>query len=102
VRAGMVGRAEEYRWSSAAAHLGDGRDGASVLDGGFWERSGGGATWREMHAAGEQEDRVHLLRRCAYAGRPFGEESFVVQMEEHFRRQWRRWSFQKAAGSARI
>ena len=26
VRAGLVGRAEEYRWSSAAAHLGEGRD----------------------------------------------------------------------------
>jgi putative transposase len=102
VRAGLVGRAEEYRWSSAAAHLGDGRDGAGVLDADFWERSGGSATWREMHTAREQEDQVHLLRRCTYAGRPFGEESFVVQMEEQFQRHWRRWSFEKAASSAGI
>jgi putative transposase len=102
VRAGLAVRAEEYLWSSAAAHLGAGRDGAGVLDGEFWERSGGSATWREMHAAAEQEDQVHLLRRCTYAGRPFGEESFVVQMEGLFQRQWRRWSFEKATGAAGI
>ena len=102
VRAGLVAQAAAYRWSSAAAHLGEGCDPAGVLDGGFWERSGGSATWKELHEAGEPEDQVHLLRRCTYAGRPFGDEEFVVRMEEHFQRHWRRWSFEKAARSARI
>ena len=102
VRAGLVAQAAAYRWSSAAAHLGEGCDPAGVLDGGYWERSGGSATWKELHEAGEPEDQVHLLRRCTYAGRPFGDEEFVVRMEEHFQRHWRRWSFEKAASSARI
>ena len=102
VRAGLVARPEVYRWSSAAVHLGDGRDAAGVLDGLYWARAGGNATWREMHGAGEQEDQLHLLRRCTYAGRPFGEEEFVARLEEQFQRHWRRWSFEKAASSARI
>jgi hypothetical protein len=37
----------------------------------------------------EQEDQLHLLRRCTYAGRAFEEEAFVTTMEEHFERRWR-------------
>ncbi len=102
VRAGLVGNAAAFRWSSAAVHLGNGRDGANVLDGAFWHRSGGSETWRQMHGAGEPADQVHLLRRCTYAGRPFGDEEFVARMEDHFRRKWRRWSFEQTASSARI
>ncbi len=102
VRAGLVGAAAEYRWSSAGAHLGDGRDESGVLDDEFWERSGGCETWREMHSAGEREDQIHLLRRCTYAGRPFGDEEFVVRLEDHFQRKWRRWSFEQSVRSAGI
>ena len=43
-RAGIVARAEDYRWSSAAAHLrGDG-DKSGILDMGYWEQAGGAAT----------------------------------------------------------
>jgi putative transposase len=102
VRAGLLRRVEEYRWSSAQAHLEGVRDGAKVLDWEFWERSGGSETWRAMHAAGETEEQRHLLRRCTYAGRPFGDEEFVARLEEHFQRHWRRWSFEKAAGAAGV
>ena len=51
-----------------------------------------------MHGAGEQTDQVHLLRRCTYAGRPFGDEEFVARMEDHFQRKWRRWSFEQNGG----
>ena len=64
----------------------------------FWERAGGRETWSEMHARGETEDQRHLLRRCTYSGRPFGEEDFVAQLEERFQRHWRRFSFAAAAG----
>jgi putative transposase len=43
------------------------------------------------------EDQLHLLRRCTYAGRPFGEEEFVTRLEETFQRQWPRWSFEQAS-----
>jgi putative transposase len=101
VRAGLAARAEEYRWSSAPVHLGEQRpERGSVLDLEFWEASGGVAMWRQLHASAEGDGQVNLLRRCTYAGRPFGDEEFVKQMETHFQRRWRRWSFEKAASAA--
>jgi len=44
--------------------------------------------------------RLKVLRRCTYAGRPFGEEEFVARLEERFQRKWRRWSFESAGGAA--
>jgi putative transposase len=100
VRAGVAARPEQYRWSSAAVHLGDRKpERAGALDIAFWERSGGVETWREMHASAEGEQHVNLLRRCTYAGRPFGDEEFISMFETHFQRNWRRWTFEKAAGS---
>ena len=89
-RAGMVATAAEYRWSSAAAHLLGSRDPSGILDLNFWEQAGGAATWAEMYASGGMAGRSAELRKCTYSGRPFGEESFVEEMEERFRRRWRR------------
>jgi|SRR5579862_2866540 len=100
VRALLVGRAEQYRWSSAAAHLDLAPDRSGLLDGEFWRRSGGAPTWQEMHAAPEPAGHVNLLRRCTYSGRPFGEEEFVERLEIRFQRSWRRWTFEKALGAA--
>jgi putative transposase len=102
-RAQIVGTAEEYRWSSAAAHLAD--DAAAKLSGnlldlGFWAEHGGAQRWREILSSPEQPDRLTLLRRCTYAGRPFGNEEFVKQLEERFNRVWRRWGFEAKAQGA--
>jgi putative transposase len=99
-RAGMVARPEEYRWSSAAAHLGGPPDRAQVLDQDYWERSGGVKTWEQMHASAELSERLMLLRRCTYSGRPFGEEQFVERLEDRFQRVWRRWGFEKTSTKA--
>jgi putative transposase len=99
-RACMVKTPAEYRWSSAAAHLGEAKDRSGLLDMTFWERAGGTATWREMHGAETAPDQVLLLQRCTYAGRPFGGEEFVNRLEQHFQRSWRRWGFEKLAASA--
>ena len=40
-------------------------------------------------AAGRQEQLV-ALRKCTFAGRPFGDEAFVAAMEGRFQRKWRR------------
>lgn len=98
MRAGMAARPEQYRWSGAAVHLTGSSDPPGVLDRGYWERAGGVETWQQMHAASEGEHELNLLRRCTYAGRPFGEEEFVARLEQHFQRNWRRWSFEKSAG----
>jgi putative transposase len=99
-RASITPRPEQYRWSSAAAHLGGTPDRIKLLDWEYWERSGGVETWREMHASADSAERVLLLRRCTYASRPFGEEDFVERLEERFGRRWRRWGFEKMAAGA--
>lgn len=98
VRAGIATDAGQYRWSSARAHLG-GHDPAGLLDMRFWEAFGGAESWSELLASPEELIRLRLLRRCTYAGRPFGEESFVQQFEEKFDRRWRRWGFESAGAA---
>jgi len=95
VRAHMVVKAADYRWSSAAVHLDGVADRNGILDLDFFHRSGGVDTWRELHEAYENPGQTYLLRRCTYAGRPFGDEEFVRGLEERFERKWRRWSFEK-------
>jgi len=89
-------RPEEYRWSSAAAHLSDGKDRSRRLDLEFWSKAGA-QTWQEIREARESADHLHLLRRCTYSGRPYGEENFVTRLEQHFQRSWRRWGFERLA-----
>jgi len=89
-RAGLVERPEQYRWSSAAAHLLGEKDRSGVLDMSYWERAGGARTWAELHAAPDNSIQVHAFRKCTYAGRPFGDEGFVEEMERRFQRKWLR------------
>jgi putative transposase len=88
LRAGMVRAAADYRWSSAAAHL-SGVDETGLLDMEWWRREGRGADWDQV--LGQEElDATSALRRCTYAGRPFGNESFVSEMSQRFGRYWER------------
>lgn len=76
VRAGMVKRAEEYRWSSAAFHLPDrliraeGEWGAAIRD------------WDQVLNTDECESDVQLLRDRTRVGFPCGEEAFVLGVAE--------------------
>ncbi len=81
-------------WSSAAAHLITGSDKSGILDMDFWAESGGREAWRELHGVEEDPEKIQLLRRCTYCGRRFGEQAFVREVEESFRRVWRRWAFE--------
>ncbi len=89
-RAGLVREPAEYPWSSAAAHLLGTPDRSRMLDLEFWEQAGGAATWAEMHAVEGRQEQLVALRKCTYAGRPFGDEAFVAAMEGRFQRKWRR------------
>ncbi len=95
-RAGMVARPEQYRWSSAAAHLLGEKDWSGVLDLGFWRRAGGAEAWAEMHGRGENAQEIHELRKCTYAGRPYGGQEFVREMEVRFQRKWLRGEKKRA------
>jgi putative transposase len=79
VRAGMAERAEEYAWSSAAAHCG-GSDEHGLLDLDFWRAEWTVAAWQSFleDAAEADEERI---RRNTHTGRPLGSEDFVKQME---------------------
>jgi hypothetical protein len=89
-RAGMVNAVEEYAWSSARAHLLGGPDRSGILDLDFRERAGGREGWAELNQRAITTEQVNGLRKCTYAGRPFGEEEFLEETEERFQRKWRR------------
>ena len=78
VKARLARRAEDWPWSSAAAHV-DGRR-KDVLAEGAWlgERTAGWVcTWRDYLADGDDEDLAKSLRRHENTGRPLGEGAFV-------------------------
>jgi len=80
VRAGLVGTAEEYAWSSAAAHLRDdplrGR-----LDLNPWRRHYTGERWQEALRVGvDGEALEERIREATRIGRPLGSESFVERI----------------------
>jgi putative transposase len=80
VRAGLAERAEDYPWSSAAAHLGRRADRlvrrpdrllADVAD------------FARPLAEALGAETADLLRRHARTGRPLGNEAFLRGLEEH-------------------
>lgn len=78
VRAGIVRRAEDYRWSSAAAHCGLRDD---PLLSGELELSDHVGNWREWLRE-ENEAIIETLRRCTRTGRPCGPPTFVKRLEK--------------------
>jgi putative transposase len=88
VRAGLVEWPGDYRWSSAAAHL-EGCDPAGLVDLEWWRRESDGLDWGQT-LGGPDGEQSAPLRRCTYAGRPFGDEQFVKAISERFGRHWAR------------
>ncbi|MDQ6958888.1 MAG: hypothetical protein Q9M24_07260, partial [Mariprofundaceae bacterium] len=75
VRARLAARPEEYRWSSAQAHL-IGRDDGLVKVQPMLDRV---SNWAELLASGDQAmfDDVRMHERT---GRPLGKDSFIEKM----------------------
>jgi putative transposase len=73
VRAGLVGRAEDWRWSSA----GPGRVGYPALDPGP-VRITRGADWLRSVNEPQTEAEVQALRVCAQRGRPYGAPAWTT------------------------
>ena len=99
-RAGIMASPEDYRWSSAAVHLGLRGDEYNLIDLAYWERSGGAETWREMFSAPAVEEQLEQLRKCTYGGRPYGGQDFVARIEEDSGRRWKRDGSQRLARTA--
>ncbi len=79
VRARMVARADEYAWSSAAAHCG-GSDAHLLLDAAFWTAAWTAASWKQF-LSDEAESDIDRIRSHTHTGRPLGSEPFVREME---------------------
>jgi putative transposase len=86
VRAGLVARAEDYPWSSAAARCGRRRDPllAEVLP--LKNTIPNWAAWLAKGTPQEELDRIRQLTRI---GLPFGSEQFVEQLEAQLGRSLR-------------
>ena len=78
VRAGLVGRAEEYPWSSARAHT-EGADPSGTLDLGSWSEICSANDWGEALVGGA--DAVDAIRTATRAGNQFGDDRFVAELE---------------------
>jgi len=97
VRAGMVQKAEDYQWSSAAAHCGLREDPVLSRDPlllkRFWN---GPANWSSWLAEGDDEEKVRALRSNLGQGLPCGNEGFIRRLERrsgrdlHFRPRGRK------------
>ena len=77
IRVGLVDRAEDYRWSSAAAHCGL-RDDGILSNKVEWERVlasvGDWAGWLSVE---EEVERLDVLRKHVQKGLPCGSDVFV-------------------------
>ena len=79
VRAGLVKRAWEWPWSSAAGHVSGGGD--------MLVRPGGPLAaevrqWRRFLAAEEDEETLTILRRHGRTGRPWADPRVLARLEK--------------------
>ena len=77
VRAGLVRRPGDWRWSSAKAHL-RGRDDALVRAAPLLAEVG---DWRSFLREEPSAEQCELLRRHARTGRPLGSKRFLARLE---------------------
>lgn len=81
VRARMVERAEDYPWSSAAAHCRLLEDSILTQDPAWRSRLKRRDDWSAWLAAGESKDCLDTLRRHADKGLPCGSPEFIDRLE---------------------
>jgi putative transposase len=82
VRAGMVRRAEDYRWSSAAAHCGKRSDALINPDADWLRKHLQAQEWSAWLAEGDEEEELRTVRRNIDKGLPCGSEEFVKRLGE--------------------
>jgi putative transposase len=80
VEAGMVKRAEDYRWSSAAAHCGQRIDPVLTPNAGF-PPPGLMADWSQWLRSEVPQQDLHRLREATRRGLPCGSDAFLRQLE---------------------
>ena len=86
VRAGMVGGAAEWPWSSAAAHCGAAPPDVA-LDMNPWRKRWEAASWRAYLTAAEGIETISALRQSTHTGRPLGSPEFITALEHATQRR---------------
>lgn len=81
VRAGMVGRAEDYPWSSAAAHCDLRADPLLAVESPWIPSLECIGNWSSWLAEGDDQPSTDLLRRNVNKGLPCGSEDFIRSLE---------------------
>lgn len=79
VRAGMVEKAEEYRWSSARFHVGVRQD-SVILTETEWGSPIDG--WKEALLRPEDADALDRIRKRTRVGFPCGDDAFVGRISK--------------------
>lgn len=83
VRAGLVAKAEDYRWSGAAAHCGLREDPVLTRNPLLLEMiEAGPLDWSGWLAESEDEEKLSLLRQNVQRGLPCGSKRFVSKLEK--------------------
>jgi putative transposase len=82
VRARLVGRARDWGWSSARAHL-KGQDDTLVRVSPLLERV---ADWKDFLGEGLGEDEREAIRASERTGRPLGDKTFIRRLEKRLDR----------------
>ena len=89
VRAGLVKSAEDWQWSSAAAHAGTG-NAPPLLDLAEWQHRWGVHDWREtLHDGMPDAALEDEIREATRTGRPAAAAAFVQEMERNLGRRLR-------------
>ncbi len=78
VRAGIVKRPEDYKWSSAAAHMA-GKDDNLVKVRPLLDRI---ACWSAFLDEASDDAAIVLLKKCERTGRPLGSQEFIEKLEK--------------------
>jgi len=82
VRAGMVGEAGDWRWSSAQAHI-SGADASGLLEMSPWQAEYDSARWQSvLRTSVYDEAWRQRLAEATATGRPLGSEAFVEELEQ--------------------
>jgi putative transposase len=84
VRAGIVKKAEAYRWSSARGHVKGSSDGIVSKGCYLLEEI---SDWRRYLQEEEDGNLVNEIRKCSLTGRPCGDEAFNEMLEQRFSRR---------------
>lgn len=82
VRAGLVRRAKDWRWSSARAHLKGRDDGLVAVD----PLLSLAPDWAGFLRGGLRGDERDAIRACERTGRPLGAPGFVKRLEKRLGR----------------